>query len=286
MTSVKHINALIKELHKKELLDPGDVDDGYHTFSELYHHRNLLFVHLCKMGHETEKFKVWRSIKSAEGEMTKGWFILGIHKEEGKQLSYHLPIAFWNQTMFAETLEKAVWDEINTPIMIRLFDVENDQVKATEHCYTLTFLKDIMDNYPTSYLKIYAYLFYTTCPNPQLNPYFNYPEETKEESILTDIGADFSTEDELILKALERCRDMYETPTVRAYNGIKTMLDRLAKYMEDSPITAGRDGNINSLLRAAKDFQDIRESFKGVAKDLEEEQKGRLRGGRDKGYDG
>jgi hypothetical protein len=170
--------------------------------------------------------------------------------------------------------------------MIRLFDVENDKVIATEHCYTLGFLKDIMEQYPEDYLKIYAYLFYMTCPSPELNPYFNYPEEDKEQSILRDLQATFSSEDELITLALERCDALYETPTVRAYNGIKTMLDRLADYMENSPITAGRDGNINSLLRAAKDFQDIRESFKGVAKDLAEEQKSRLRGGHEKAYDG
>jgi hypothetical protein len=170
--------------------------------------------------------------------------------------------------------------------MIRLFDIVNEKLVATEHCYTLTFLKDIMDHYPENHLKVYAYVFYMSCPDPAFNPYFNYPEETKEESILADIGADFPTEDERILHALERCRALYETPTVRAYNGIKTMLDRLGKYMEDSPITAGRDGNINSLLRAAEKFQDIRESFKGVAKDLADEQKSRLRGGKEKGYDG
>ena len=83
-------------------------------------------------------------------------------------------------------------------MIIRLFDIENDKVKPTEHCYTLKFLKDIMEAYPDNSLKIYTYLFYMTCPNPDVNPYFHMSELDKEEYILQDTQADFSTEDELI----------------------------------------------------------------------------------------
>ena len=57
-------------------------------------------------------------------------------------------------------------------MIIRLFDVQNGVVVPTEHCYTLKALKDIMDKYPEDYLKVYQYLFYMTCPNPDLNPFF------------------------------------------------------------------------------------------------------------------
>jgi hypothetical protein len=88
----------------------------------------------------------------------------------------------------------------------------------------------------------------------------------------------------MIQTSLEACILMYDTPTWRAYRGIKTMLDRMAKYMEDSQITAGRDGNFNSLISAAKNFDDIRSSFKGAYKDLAEEQS-HLRGGANRAYD-
>ena len=51
----------------------------------------------------------------------------------------------------------------------RLFDIKNSKVVPTEHCYTLKFLKDIMDEYPDEFMQIYAYLFYMSCPNPDLN---------------------------------------------------------------------------------------------------------------------
>jgi expansin (peptidoglycan-binding protein) len=78
---------------------------------------------------------------------------------------------------------------------------------------------------------------------------------------------------------------MFETPTYRAYKGMASMLDRLARYMETTTITAGRDGNINSLVAAAKNFDQIRASFKGVYKDLQEEQSSRVRGGIGMAYD-
>lgn len=100
--------------------------DGYHTFNELYDHRTTLYIALCKM-----KFKyyaqiieqnvedggyedIWRSKRHSDGELCFGTgtqFILGIEKEKGKQISYHIPIERWEETDFASTLEKAPeWD--------------------------------------------------------------------------------------------------------------------------------------------------------------------------------
>jgi hypothetical protein len=170
-------------------------------------------------------------------------------------------------------------------ILTKLFDVQNGVVIPTEHCYTLKALKDVMDEYPDEYLKVYMYLFYMCCPNPDLNPFFFTPDVDKESLVLQQIGAEFSTEDETIFIALKFCEKMYETPTSRAYKGIASMLDRLARYMEVTTITAGRDGNINSLIAAAKNYEAIRASFKGAYKDLQEEQSSRVRGGIGTAYD-
>lgn len=61
-------------------MSKGEISDGYHTFNELYEHRNLLFLLLC----------------CYEGSMTKwrpdyeGWFVLYYETDVG-QISYHLP---------------------------------------------------------------------------------------------------------------------------------------------------------------------------------------------------
>ena len=169
--------------------------------------------------------------------------------------------------------------------MIRLFDIQNGKVTATEHCYTLKFLKDIMDSYPIEHLRIYAYLFYMTCPNPDLNPFFDVPEVDKEEIVLKEVDADFSTEEEPIMYALSMCEKLYQTPTYRAYLGIKIFLDNMARSMATETLTFGRDGSSPALLRMAEKYDAVRQSFKGVYRDLMEEQQSSVRGGQNLAYD-
>jgi hypothetical protein len=170
-------------------------------------------------------------------------------------------------------------------MLVKLFDINNGVIVPTEHCYSIKSLKTIMDNHPDDYLKVYQYLFYMTCPNPDLNPFFNVSEKDKEEFICQELDVDFSIDDDDIVQALLTCIKLYETPTSRAYKGIKQMLDKLAFYMETTPITHGRDGNINSLVAAAAKFDQIRASFKGAYKDLQDEQTSHVRGGQGLAYD-
>jgi hypothetical protein len=168
--------------------------------------------------------------------------------------------------------------------MIRLFEIDGNNIIPTEHCHSIKWLKAIMENYPDNYINVYAYLFYMTCPN-QENPYFNLPEEIREDAVEEDVEINFDTEDDLIQEGLRKCEALYETPSVRAYKGISKMLDNLSDYMGNTKIEHGRDGNISALVQAAKNFQSIRESFKGVAKDLEAEQQAHVRGNQSLGYD-
>jgi len=94
------------------------VSDGYHTMDELYDHRIELFITLCRVGSKSatgwEGYnfpKVWRSYLHSDGKGFDGWFILGIGKENGSQITYHLPESKWEETNFAETLDFAPeWD--------------------------------------------------------------------------------------------------------------------------------------------------------------------------------
>lgn len=97
--------------------------DGYHTFDELYDHRITLFIALCKsmatINHLELKDKegksvgcpTWRSRLHWDGKMFADQFIIGLFKDQGKQITYHLPIERWDETWFAETLPMApIWD--------------------------------------------------------------------------------------------------------------------------------------------------------------------------------
>lgn len=91
-----------------------EVSDGYHTMDELYEHRVRLFIELCKFmntrweqDHFMSMYEIWRSKLHHDGTGYEDWFILGINKDKGEQITYHLPMSKWDETGFAETLEKA-----------------------------------------------------------------------------------------------------------------------------------------------------------------------------------
>jgi hypothetical protein len=98
MTKEQKINALIAKG-----CDTNLISDGYHTFGELYEHRIVLFIALCRK----LKKNVWRSQTHSDGSRLEGWFILGIGYEQGEQITYHLPMSKWEETDFAETLDKS-----------------------------------------------------------------------------------------------------------------------------------------------------------------------------------
>jgi hypothetical protein len=86
---------------------PSSASDGYHTFDELYEHRAELYIALCRRLGQS----VWCSRLHHDGTSFGSWFIMGIERQLGAQITYHLPAHKWAQTEFAETLERAPeWD--------------------------------------------------------------------------------------------------------------------------------------------------------------------------------
>lgn len=117
----------INQANGEKVIIPTHCDcDGYHTFDELYNHRITLYIALCRMDfkyyaqvieqtvEDGGYDNIWRSKRHSDGELCFGTgtqFILGIGKRVGEQISYHIPIERWEETNFADTLEKAPeWD--------------------------------------------------------------------------------------------------------------------------------------------------------------------------------
>ncbi len=167
-----------------------------------------------------------------------------------------------------------------------LFDVEQGTVRPSIHCYSLVKLRVIMEEYPDEYMEIYKYLYYMCSTHPKKNPFFNVPEDEREQTILDNLElGSWTTEDDPIIAALHLCKTLFSTPLYRSFKGFKVMLDRLSFYMETSEITDGRDGNITAIVSAAGKFDSLRNSFKGVLKDLEQEHVQSGRGNTKLAYD-
>mgnify|MGYP000051723313 CR=1 FL=1 len=112
--------AMINKLINFFQIPTNEISDSYHTFLDLYTHRIELFIALCYAQEKlinvcrVSNSFVWKSKKHSDGSKWEGWFILGINKEKGKQITYHLPISYWEQCAFEE-LEIAPEYDNHTP---------------------------------------------------------------------------------------------------------------------------------------------------------------------------
>jgi len=107
-------NKLILTRESKDTWEVGDTitidlkinentSDGYHTFKELYEHRIWLWIALCRHNREW----AWKSKKHSDGSIMKGWFILGIGSDAGTQMTYHLPLMYWDRLKDIDTVKRA-----------------------------------------------------------------------------------------------------------------------------------------------------------------------------------
>jgi len=86
----------------------GEISDGYHTFNELYAHRNHLFLALMK----SNPRYAWISKEHEDGSKFDGWFIAGLSLPTG-DVSYHMPLELWDLAVDsrAKVLERGrKWD--------------------------------------------------------------------------------------------------------------------------------------------------------------------------------
>jgi hypothetical protein len=104
---------ILIRMKKTFIIAGDDISDGYHTFGELYAHRIELHISLCRELSRNPayqygaKSEIWRTRVHSDGSSFDGWFVLGIGKQRGEQITYHLPDDRWEHTEFAQTLDRA-----------------------------------------------------------------------------------------------------------------------------------------------------------------------------------
>ncbi|MAZ56194.1 hypothetical protein CL653_00170 [bacterium] len=130
--AITKINKMIARLPSME--EANKVFDGQHTFGEVYQHRVILYLVLCMFLQE-QGYCVWRSRLHDDKSFIEGYFILGVNKKEGEQITYHIKNHYWDSTGFAHTLDVAPkYDgHMSRDVVTRLFDIlESEKVKITD----------------------------------------------------------------------------------------------------------------------------------------------------------
>ena len=121
-SAVAKINEMIAKLPSME--EANKVSDGYHTFGEVYQHRVVLYLLLCKVL-QKQGYYLWRSKFHDDKSCIEGYFLLGVNTKEGEQITYHIRNHHWNSTDFANTLAVGPKYDGHTPqdVVTRLVNI-------------------------------------------------------------------------------------------------------------------------------------------------------------------
>lgn len=103
--------------------DTSNISDGSHTFGELYHHRAILFATICNMNSDI----AWKSKRHDDGEMIKGFFIVGIETPKG-QFTYHYPLDYWKYFSVRKLDYAPVWDGHSSDDVNRLLSLIDNEI--------------------------------------------------------------------------------------------------------------------------------------------------------------
>ena len=165
-----------------------------------------------------------------------------------------------------------------------IFDIENGHLVINTNCLLLPELKAIHDKYKDP-IPAFSFLHYLYYPK---GPYCNVPEEDKEEILLQDFPGEYSLEDPEMINAMNKFDLLCISPSYRYYLDTKCLMEKLAKYGRDNPITTGRDGNQSAMnmqvKNAGKTFIDFI-AFEKLVQEEIDEYKSRVRGNKNLGYD-
>jgi len=114
----------LNKIIKSSVVDDNKISDGYHTFDELYKHRIMLYMVVCRLAVANGGFECWKSIKHHDYSEYEGWFIMGLKSNAHPEfnITYHLPMTCWNDCDFAKTLDNAPeWDgHTSNDVLMRL----------------------------------------------------------------------------------------------------------------------------------------------------------------------
>ncbi len=169
-------------------------------------------------------------------------------------------------------------------MQIGLFEVEGDIVIPDQVAVRLLpWMRLIKEQFPDNYLQVYAYLFYMSCWDSR-NIYINVPDDERESAIIEQQGITFSLDNPTIKVALENCQKLYTTPAVALLKAIKSKIDDIAKSLNTTSITYGKNGNADQISKFIEKSASYAEIYDKLDGRLKEEQN-KIRGGKLLAYD-
>lgn len=132
------------------------------------------------------------------------------------------------------------------------------------------------------FVKWVAYIHYLLYPVPDQNPFYYMNDLEKETIIAQELGITGWKKPPYYDEIYKLIESVYETPLMRLLKSYKTTIDKISNYLTTTNIDDKNFRNISSFL---KEYDIIREGYKKVLKDVEDEIQSMTKGKVKIGYD-
>ena len=167
--------------------------------------------------------------------------------------------------------------------MQEFFDIQDYKIRLKVDNLAIKEFKDLIDSDKTKDKRkaldqfLYIYMMYSYD-----SPYREYPDDIKEKSIIKDVISteSFDAKDNLLVLAIAKYKELHVTPTMALLNSVKNVLYKIAKHMDTTPISSGKDGNITQIQSSIKQVANTSSRYDMLKKQVEKEkdEKGTARG--------
>lgn len=119
----------------------------------------------------------------------------------------------------------------------------------------------------------FMYIWALTDPE---SPYMNLSELEREEQVLKDMPIQEYLNSLEFIEALEKADLLYKSPLRRILKGAKTAIENVSKFLEETEISDGREGNLTQVVSTIKSLPQILKGYQDAENAYKQEiQKGR-----------
>lgn len=153
----------------------------------------------------------------------------------------------------------------------QILEYEDGRVRITASAYAIPELKALIDKYDN---KAEPYLQYVWANTSPVSAYINTPAEEKKETIIYDIRetlGEFDWECELLKYAIEKLKDLYQTPNMKLAQELGQELLRITNLLQTEPLTMGDGGNFRERMALMEKIDKISSNYTKVKAEADKE---------------
>ncbi len=164
----------------------------------------------------------------------------------------------------------------------KIIDPNNKSISIRKELLQLDTFSKYYEQDKENFIKWCTYIHYLLYPVPEQNPFYYMNDLEKETIIAKELKMEGWKKPKYYNEIYSIIEKVYETPLMRLLKSYKITIDKISTYLNTTQID---DKNFRNIASFLKEYDIIREGYKKVLKDVEDEIQTMTKGKIKIGYD-